>query len=45
MKSGSRFALLAAITTLTVGVWAIPADAQYFGRNQVQYERFDFEVL
>ena len=24
---------------------AAPADAQYFGRNQVQYERFDFQVL
>ncbi|HUF34817.1 MAG TPA: BamA/TamA family outer membrane protein [Gemmatimonadales bacterium] len=24
---------------------ASPADAQYFGRNQVQYESFDFQVL
>ena len=24
---------------------ALPSDAQYFGRNKVQYERFDFKVL
>ena len=24
---------------------AVPSDAQYFGRNKVQYERFDFKVL
>src|SRR5688572_13098411 len=25
--------------------WASLADAQYFGRNKVQYEKFDFQVL
>lgn len=25
--------------------FALPADAQYFGRNKVQYETFDFQVL
>ena len=35
-------ALLVAICVL----WAAsPSDAQYFGRNKVQYERFDFKVL
>src|SRR5215208_2439100 len=24
---------------------ALPSNAQYFGRNKVQYERFDFKVL
>lgn len=24
---------------------AIPSAAQYFGRNKVQYEKFDFKVL
>ncbi len=27
------------------GVGVQPADAQYFGRNQVQYENFEFEIL
>ena len=30
---------------LVVGPTVQPAHAQYFGRNQVQYESFDFEVL
>ena len=35
-------ALLVAISVL----WAAaPSEAQYFGRNKVQYERFDFKVL
>src|SRR5687768_12342604 len=37
------------VTALLVGVcvlWAaVPSSAQYFGRNKVQYERFDFKVL
>ncbi len=36
-------AVLAALL-LILGT-AIPSDAQYFGRNKVQYERFDFKVL
>ena len=31
--------------TLLVLLAALPATAQYFGRNHVQYERFDFRVL
>ncbi len=37
-----------AIAALVVGtalVAAAPAEAQYFGRNKVQYEGFDFKVL
>jgi Tol biopolymer transport system component len=37
-----RIALLAFIAAL---VCAPAADAQYFGRNKVQYEKFDFKVL
>ncbi len=28
-----------------LAVLAVPVDAQYFGRNKVQYDRFDFRVL
>lgn len=30
---------------LAVGLFFSPLEAQYFGRNKVQYERFDFKVL
>src|SRR5690606_10612826 len=30
---------------LLLAFTAAPADAQYFGRNKVQYESFDFQVL
>lgn len=42
-----RARLLTAVVGLGLGVGplAIPAEAQYFGRNKVQYETFDFEVL
>ncbi len=35
------------VTTAVVALWAVPsvAEAQYFGRNKVQYQSFDFEVL
>jgi Tol biopolymer transport system component len=33
---------LAACALLT---WSLPADAQHFGRNKVQYDTFDFRVL
>ena len=41
---------LKTITTLTIllfgiGILASPAFAQYFGRNKVQYEKFDFKVM
>jgi WD40 repeat protein len=33
------------LALLLVAAGAAPADAQYFGRNKVQYETFDFQVL
>src|SRR5690606_36046156 len=42
-----RFALArAAIAAcLAVLAWPVQLDAQYFGRNNVLWERFDFEIL
>jgi Tol biopolymer transport system component len=37
-------ALLAAAAAWSV-LAAVPAEAQYFGRNKVQYESFDFRIL
>ncbi|HEX2187422.1 MAG TPA: hypothetical protein VHG51_00930 [Longimicrobiaceae bacterium] len=39
--AGPALALLAALAAAPTQ----PADAQYFGRNKVQYERFDFRVM
>jgi hypothetical protein len=39
-----RVARVAAVAAL-LGAAAAPARAQYFGRNRVQYERFDFRLL
>jgi WD40 repeat protein len=39
----ARFAPAAAFAALTLGGHA--AGAQYFGRNKVQYERFDFRIM
>jgi Tol biopolymer transport system component len=40
-RNWAALAVLAAVLS-----WAAPADAQdYFGRNKVQYEHFDFKVL
>ena len=46
MQHHRRTAVAGALAVL-VGGLALPAPAggQYFGRNQVQYEKFDFEVL
>jgi hypothetical protein len=44
MKSRSvSVATLALIASVTLGVR--PLDAQYFGRNKVQYEKFDWRIL
>ena len=43
-----RTAWLAAVAALALGALAAlpdPAQAQYFGRNKVQYETFDFRIL
>ncbi|HKY20826.1 MAG TPA: BamA/TamA family outer membrane protein [Vicinamibacterales bacterium] len=34
-----------ALLTILLSFWTMPADAQYFGRNKVQYKEFKFEVL
>lgn len=46
MRLMIRLRHLAIITTLLAGA-ALPqaAQAQYFGRNKVQYENFDFQIL
>src|SRR5436190_722980 len=33
------------LALLSVSLFALDAHAQYFGRNKVQWERFDFKVL
>jgi Tol biopolymer transport system component len=33
------------LVTLALAAVAFPLDAQYFGRNKVQYQKFDFQVL
>ncbi|HEY7613004.1 MAG TPA: BamA/TamA family outer membrane protein [Gemmatimonadales bacterium] len=41
-----RTAVAGALAVLVGGLaLPAPAEAQYFGRNQVQYQKFDFEVL
>ncbi len=39
--NGLRFASI----FILVGLMAMPVSAQYFGRNKVQYDNFDFSVL
>jgi Tol biopolymer transport system component len=42
----TRFLRLAALSFVLAGVADVPsADAQYFGRNKVQYEKFDWRIL
>src|SRR5688572_12452311 len=43
VRMRSRLTVLLAVL-ICVGM-AAPSSAQYFGRNKVQYERFDFKVL
>jgi len=47
MFSKLRFDAIAIILILMLFLSAIPStlDAQYFGRNKVQYERFDFKIM
>jgi Tol biopolymer transport system component len=40
-----RARVIAVLAALLVLGSAVPSTAQYFGRNKVQYERFDFKVL
>lgn len=41
----SLAAVLSLLTVAGLGPWALEAEAQYFGRNKVRYEDFDFKVL
>ena len=43
MPRGHRRAIW--LLALALAAWVSPVHAQYFGRNRVQYERFDFRVL
>ncbi|MFC2165691.1 basic secretory protein-like protein [Acidobacteriota bacterium] len=47
MISKIRFRAIIIGTILTFCLGAIPSmlDAQYFGRNKVQYEKFDFKIM
>ena len=47
MDRSVRLALPAVfgLLILVTGLGVQPVEAQYFGRNQVQYENFDFEIL
>src|SRR5688572_30575517 len=42
---GLRPVAVGAIAAALLAIPAVPADAQYFGRNKVQYETFDFRVM
>ena len=44
-RSGIRIALALALSVVAAGPAAETLDAQYFGRNKVQYRTFDFRVL
>ncbi|MBB4639685.1 PD40 domain-containing protein [Longimicrobium terrae] len=48
MSAVSRLRVLCAVAALCAGATALgpaPAEAQYFGRNKVQYQTFDFRIL
>jgi len=40
-----RLRLTVVLAAMALLGLAVPSNAQYFGRNKVQYERFDFKVL
>jgi len=44
-RSYRRIAALCVLAAASLAAHSAPADAQYFGRNKVQYERLDFRVL
>jgi Tol biopolymer transport system component len=45
MARRARTVTSAAACVLFILVLTLPASAQYFGRNKVQYKKFDFQVL
>src|SRR5688572_7801750 len=44
-ESVMRLSLTVGLAALILTGSASPSSAQYFGRNKVQFERFDFKVL
>lgn len=40
-----KFLIITTLVILSVSIFFSSLEAQYFGRNKVQYERFDFKVL
>lgn len=44
-RGATRRGRAAAVLVVAAALWAAPAAAQYFGRNKVQYENFDFFTL
>ncbi|MDI6844553.1 MAG: peptidase S9 [Candidatus Saccharicenans sp.] len=40
-----RAAIIPLLLTLFLLVWLTPLQAQYFGRNKVQYRKFDFRIM
>jgi Tol biopolymer transport system component len=45
MAQVTRLAFLAGVVLSALTVASVPASAQYFGQNKVQYRTFDFQVL
>ncbi len=45
MRSPRTHLLALTLAAVLLPAAAVPVDAQYFGRNKVQYDRFDFRVL
>jgi Tol biopolymer transport system component len=41
----ARLVVIAAVAAVALGVLSPPAFGQYFGRNKVQYEKFDYKIL
>ena len=45
MRATTQLARVCAIVVAVVAVFPVSAEAQYFGRNKVQYESFDFRIF
>ncbi len=45
MRRNMRMSRTVLVLGIAIGLTAAPASAQYFGRNKVQYNTFDFEVM
>lgn len=45
MKKLNQFYIIFAAIIISIGIFSFKADAQYFGRNKVVYDDFNFKVL